>query len=73
MLVPSLGLWCCEEHGFSALSPPLILSKVETREREAFPFPVSFSAMEVVDGGSIQPLAVYAKKAGLGPGSPLCW
>lgn len=56
MLVPSLGLWCCEEHGFSALPLPLILSEVETREGEPFPLPVS-SAMEVIDGGSIQPVA----------------
>lgn len=42
-LAPNGGLWCCEENGSLALSLPLILSKVETREREAFPFPVSFS------------------------------
>lgn len=52
---PSAGLWCCEEIGFSAVCLPLIVSKLETREGETFHFPVSFSAIKVIDGQSIQP------------------
>lgn len=44
LLAPSAGLRGYEENGFSAVSLLLILSKVETREGEAFPFPVSFSS-----------------------------
>lgn len=54
-LAPIAGLWCCEEIGFTAVYLPLILSKVETREGETFHFPVSFWAIKVIDGESIQP------------------
>lgn len=54
-LAPSAGLWYCEETGFSTVCLPLIVLKAETREGKTFPFPVSFSAIKVIDGESIQP------------------
>jgi len=48
----------------------LILSKVEIREGEAFPFPVSFSATEVMERAS-SVAAVYAERVGLDTGSTL--
>lgn len=82
LLAPSAGLWCYEENGFSALSLLLILSKVETREGEVFPFAVPFSSdrwrehpacpLYMLSNLDWAPVLLFAGKDAEGGVCPIC-